>query len=82
MLNTHILCRNHLTVEHHFFRTILLIILLNESKNALNELLIVFIRRNLQTHELSSLYQSIDTNSQILAIDIDIACVEQRKHTM
>ena len=82
MLHTNVFCRNHFTVEHDILCTVLLVILLNQSQDALNEVLIVVIWSDLQPHELSCLYQAIDTDGQILATDIDVACIKQRQHTM
>ena len=82
MLHTHILGRNHLAVEHHILTAVLLVVLLNQSENTLNEMHIVVVRCDFQSHELSSLYQAVDTNGQVLTVDIDITGIEQRQHTM
>ena len=82
VLHTDILGRDHLAVEHHILRAILLIILLDESEDALYEVQVVVVRRDLQTHELGSLHKTVDTNGEVLTADVDIACVEQRQHAM
>ena len=82
MLHTHILGRNHLAVEHHVLRAVLLVVLLDQTEHALHELLIVIVRRDLQAHELGSLYQAVDTDGEILATDVDVACIEQRQHAV
>ena len=80
VLHTDILGRDHLAVEHHVLRAVLLIILLNKSEDALNEVQVVVVRRDLQTHELGCLHESVDTDRQILTGDIDIAGIEERQH--
>ena len=82
MLHANVLGRNHLAVEHQFLRTVFLVVLLNQSQDALHEVLVVVVRRNLQTHELCSLHQTVDADGKILAVDVDIAGVEQRQHTV
>ena len=82
MLYTDILCRNHLTVEHHILRTVLAVILLDKAKDALYEVQVLIVWRNLQTHKLGSLHKTVDTDGQILTGDIDIAGIEERQHTV
>ena len=82
MLNTHILGRYHLTVEHDFLAAVLLVVLLNQSQDCLNELQILGIVINLQSHKLGSLYQTIDTDGEILTAQVDVTCIKQRKHTI
>ena len=77
MLNTYVLGRNHLAIEHHFLRTILFVILFDKRKNALYKMLIVIIRSYRKSHKLGSLNKTIDTYGEILAINIDITCIEQ-----
>ena len=80
MLHADILGRNHLAVEHHVLRAILLIILLDKAEDALYEVQVVVIGRNLQTHELCGFHKTVDTDRQILTGDIDIAGIEERQH--
>ena len=82
MLDTYVLGRNHLAVEHQLLGTVLLVVLLDEAEDALYEVFVVIVRRNLQTHELSSLYESVDADGQVLAADVDVAGVEQWQHTV
>ena len=82
VLDTHILCRNHLTVEHHVLSTVLLVVLLDQTEDTLYEMQVVIIRRNLQAHELRSLNQTIDTDGEILTADVDITGIEQRQHAV
>ena len=82
MLHTDVLGRNHLAVEHHVLRAILPVVLLNETQNALYEMQVVVVGRNLQAHELGSLHQTVDTDGKILATNVDIASIEQRQHTV
>ena len=82
MLDTHVLCRNHLAVEHHVLGAVLLIVLLNQAKDTLYEVQVIVVRRDLQSHKLSSLNQAVDTDGEILTSDIDISCIEERQHAM
>ena len=82
MLHTDVLGRNHLTVEHDVLRAVLAVVLLDKSQNALYEVQVVVVRRDLQAHELGSLHQTVDTDGQILATDIDIAGIKEGQHTV
>ena len=82
MLNAHILGRNHLTVEHNLLRTILLVVLLYESKHFLYKVQIVGIVVDLKSHELCGFNKSVHTDCEILTTHIDISSVKQRQHTL
>ena len=82
MLHTDVLGRNHLAVEHDILGAVLLVVLFDESEDALNKLLIVVVGCNLQSHELGSLYETIDTDGEVLACDVDVACIEQGQHAV
>ena len=82
MLHTYVFGRNHLAVEHHVLRAILTIILFYQSEDTLYKVQIFIVRCNLQSHELSSLNESVDTDGQILTGDIDITSIKQWEHTM
>ena len=82
MLHTDVLGRNHLAVEHHVLRAVLLVQLLHDREHALYEVLVLVVGGDLESHELGSLHQTVDTNGQILTTDIDVTGIEQRQHTM
>ena len=82
MLHTNVLGRNHLTVEHHVLRTILFVILFNKAEHLLNEVQIIVVRINLIAHKFGSLYQAVDADGEILARNIDIACIKQWQHAV
>ena len=72
MLHTDVLGRDHLAVEHHVLRAVLLVILLDQSEDALNEVQVVVVGGDLQTHELGSLHETVDTDGEVLAADVDL----------
>ena len=80
VLHTYVLCRDHLAVEHHIFRAVLFVLLLDDAEQLLHEMRILRRIFDLQTEELGSLYQTVHTDRQILTADIDVAGVEQRQH--
>ena len=82
MLYTDVLGRNHLAVEHNVLRAVSLVVFLDESEDALNEVEIIVVWSNLQTHELGSLYESVDSDGEILAAHVDVTGVEQRQHAI
>ena len=82
VLHADVLGRNHLAVEHHVLRAVLLVILLDEAQDALHEAEVVVVGRDLQAHELGSLDEAVDADGQILAPDVDVAGVEEREHAV
>ena len=82
MLYSDILCRNHLAVEHSFLCTESLILCFYQSKYSLYKLLIVLIRCDVKSHEFCCFYKTIDTNSEILAINVDVSSIKEWKHVI
>ena len=82
MLDTHILSWNHLAIEHNILRTVFFIICFYDSQYTLYKMQIVRIVINLHAQKFSGLYQSVNTNGQILAFDIDITGIKKRQHSM
>ena len=82
MLHTYILSRNHLAVEEGCLCAILLIIFFDESESALHELNICRIVVDLDAEEFCSLHETVYADCEVLAADVDEACIEERKHAL
>lgn len=82
VLDTDVLGRNHLAVEHHLFAAVLLVVLFNRTQDVLYEVLIVVVGRDLQSHELSGFHESVDANGEILSVDVDISGIKERQHAV
>mgnify|MGYP001737883993 CR=1 FL=1 len=48
----------------------------------LYKLLIVLIRCDVKSHEFCSFYESIDTNSEILAVNVDVSRIKEWQHVI
>ena len=82
MLHSYILSRYHLTVEHHFFSAVFLVIVLHNTENRLHEMQIVRIVVYLQPEELSGFHQTVHTDSKILTAHVYVSRIEERQHLM
>ena len=78
VLDTDVLGRNHLAVEHHLLAAVLLVVLLYRAQDVLYEMFIVVVGRDLQAHELGSLHKSVDADGEILSVDVDVSGIEER----
>ena len=82
MLYADIFCRNHLAVEQCGLGAVLPVVILDESEGILNELHIFRIVVDLDSEELCSLHESVDTYSKVLTADVDEAGIKERKHSL
>ena len=82
MLDAHILCGYHFAVEHQFRCAILLVVFLYCAQNGLYVLSILLIVVNGDSKEFGTFYQSVDPDGEVLAIKIDVACVEKGQHAV
>ena len=82
VLHADVLGRDHLAVEHDLLRAVLLVILLDQTQDALHEVEVVVVGRDLEAHELGSLDEAVDADGQILAGDVDVAGIEERQHAV
>ena len=82
VLHAHILSRNHLAVEEHILRAVLLIILFDKAQNAADKLLIFFVVGDLYAQTFCRFDHTVDANRQILALNVDISGIKQREHTL
>ena len=82
VFHTYILSRDHLAVEEGCLCAVLLVIFLDESESALYELYVCRVVVDLYAEEFCSLHETVDTDSKVLAADVDEACIEERKHAL
>ena len=82
MFHAHVLGRDHLAVEHRLLGAESLVLLLDQSEYRLYELLVAVVRSYVQTHELRSLYQSVDADGEVLTVDVDVSCIEEWQHVV
>ena len=80
MLHADVFSRYHLAVEHHVFRAILFVELLDDAEHTCGKGLIGGVVADLDAQALGSLHQSVHTDGQILAREVDVTRVEERKH--
>ena len=73
VLDTNVLGRNHLTVEHYALGAVLLVQLLYDTQNGLYILCVTRVVTDLDTQELGTLNQTVYTDCQILTAYVDVA---------
>ena len=82
VLYTYIFGRDHLAVEEGCLCAVLLVVFLDKSECVLYELHILRVVVDLDSKELGSLYQTVDTDCEVLTTDVDESCVKERKHSL
>ena len=81
VFHAYVLRRNHLAVEEQFFALVLVVVLLDQSEHVLHKMLVLWVVVNWDVEEFRSFHQTVHTDGEILAVDGDIARIEQRKHS-
>ena len=82
MFHSHVLRRNHLAVEHHLLRAVLLVVLFDHSENFLCKTFVIGIVVDRNAEKFGCFDQSVHTDSEVLARHIDIARIEQGQHPL
>ncbi len=82
MFHSHVLRRNHLAVEHHLLRAVLLVVLFDHSENFLRKTFVIGIVVDRNAEKFGRFDQSVHTDSEVLARHIDIARIEQGQHPL
>ena len=77
-----VLGRNHLAVEHQVARAVFPVIAFDESQHLLHESLVVRIVGDSKPEAFSRFDQSVHPDGQVLPREVDVACVEERKHPL
>ena len=76
MFHAHVLGGNHLAVEHQFVGAVLLVVLLHHAEHRLHIVAVLVVVVDGDAKELGSFHQPVDSNGEVLPVDIDIARVE------
>ena len=82
VLDADILGGNHLAVEEQVFRAVLLIVRLDEAQYAADEGGILVVVADGEPEAFGGLDDAVDADGQILALDVDVAGVEEGQHTL
>ena len=78
----YVLGRYHLTIEHQLFGAIFFVVFLYKSQYLLYESRILRIVVDRYAHKLCRLYQTINPDGKVLTLNIYVACIEKRQHTL
>ena len=82
VLDAHVLGGDHLAVEHQavLLRVVLLVVTLDETQDILNKLFVVRVVGDRDFKEFGGFDETVDADGEVLATEVDVAGVEQRKH--
>ena len=79
MLHTHVFSRNHFAVEEQVFRAILLVVVFDEREDAFHKVSIFLVVADGDAEAFCSFHNAIHTDGEILALDVDVASIEEGK---
>ena len=77
-----VLGRYHLAIEHQLFGAIFFVVFFYKSQYLLYESRILRIVVDRYAHKLCRLYQTINPDGKVLTLNIYVACIEKRQHTL
>ena len=80
MFHADVFGRDHFAVEHHLLASVFLVIPFDQPEYLLYESRIARVVVDLDAERFGGLYQSVHADGQVLAVHVDVACVEQRQH--
>ena len=80
MLNAYVFCWNHLAVEKEVLRAVFLVVVFHEAQDVADKLRVFLIVGNGHAEAFCSFHDAVHTDGQILALDVDIASIEERQH--
>ena len=81
VLDPDVLGGNHFAVEEQILRAVFLVVGLDERENTLNEVAILLIVADGDAEAFGRFDHTIDTDGEILALDVDVAGIEEGKQT-
>lgn len=79
MFHADVFGRDHFAVEHHLLASVFLVIPFDQPEYLLYESRIARVVVDLDAERFGGLYQSVHADGQVLAVHVDVACVEQRR---
>ena len=82
MLHAHVFGGDHLAVEHHLLRAVLVVVALDQPQNLLGEAHVVGVVDDGDPLVFGRFDQAVDADGEVLARQVDVARVEERKHSL
>ena len=80
MFYPHVFGGNHLAVEEQLFALVLVVVFFDQTEHLFHKMLVLRIVVNGDAEKFGRFHQTVDTDGEVLAVDGDVAGVEQRKH--
>ncbi len=80
VFHAHVLRGDHLAVEHHLLRAVFSVVAFDQPQDLLHETLVVRIVVDPESERFGSLDQAVHADGQVLAREVDVSRVEERKH--
>ena len=71
---------NHFAVEHQAWLFVLFVVFLDEAEDFFHEVLVFRVIADFDAFEFGSFYDTVDAYCEVLAVDCDVASVEQWEH--
>ena len=81
VLDADVFSRNHFAVEKEFFGAILLVVAFDEREDIFDKLLIFRVVANGDTEAFCRFDDAVDTDGEVLALDVDVAGIEEREQS-